>query len=286
MDAIVFALITHIGWGTSDIFGVISSRKIGGYSTTFWSYVVRIPLLALYIPFDMVNARALTINNILVSGVLSIVLLAGTSFFFEAFRGSNPSLVGTIGAAFVVPTVILSVLFFNEKLDFYQGVAISVITVGLVVTTLDFGSLRQRSMVMDRGVVLALLAMLFWGVYFAFIRVPVEEIGWFLPSYIGFFFSPFVLLMMKLRRVRLQLPTENGAFGSFIGLCLLGTAANFSYNLGISSGFTSIVAPIAGSYPILFVILSSLIFKDPLEKQQIWGIAISLIGIVALSVLS
>jgi drug/metabolite transporter (DMT)-like permease len=286
MDAILFALVTHIGWGTSDIFGVISSRKIGGYSTTFWSYLVRIPLLGLYIPFDMVNARALTLNNFLVSGVLSIILLAGTTFFFEAFRGSNPSLVGTIGSAFVVPTVILSVIFFNEKLDFYQSIAIAVITVGLVVTTLDFGSLRQRSLVVDRGVMLALLAMLFWGVYFAFIRIPVEEIGWFLPSYIGFFFAPFVLLMMKMKRVRLQLPTENGALVSFVALFLLGTAANFSYNLGISSGFTSIVAPIAGSYPILFVVLSSLLFKDPLKKQQIWGIVISLIGIVALSVLS
>ena len=32
MEAILFALITHVGWGTSDLFGVISSRKIGGYS--------------------------------------------------------------------------------------------------------------------------------------------------------------------------------------------------------------------------------------------------------------
>src|SRR6516162_7181657 len=99
MQAILFALVAHIGWGAGDIFGAISSRKIGGYSMTFWSYLLRIPLLAFFIPFDLEHVRALTLNNILLCGVLSIVALVGTSFFFEAFQGSNPSLIGTIGAA-------------------------------------------------------------------------------------------------------------------------------------------------------------------------------------------
>ena len=32
-------------------------------STTFWSYFVRIPILALFIPFDMEHVRALTPQN-------------------------------------------------------------------------------------------------------------------------------------------------------------------------------------------------------------------------------
>lgn len=286
MEAILFALVAHVGWGTGDIFAAITSRKIGGYSTTFWSYTLRIPLLALYIPFDMDNVRAITPYNFLMSALLSVVLLLGTAFFFEAFRGGNPSLVGTIGSAFTVPTVILSVLFFNERLDFYQTVAIVVIVVGLVITSLDFASLRQKQTVLDRSVALALLAMLLWGIYFAFIRIPIEEIGWFLPGYIGFFFAPLVLILMRWRGVSLQWPTENGALLPFMALLLLGTAANFGYNLGISAGYTSIVAPIAGAYPVFFVFLSSLIFQEPLQKQQVCGIVISLAGIVALSFLS
>jgi drug/metabolite transporter (DMT)-like permease len=279
-------MVAHVGWATSDIFAAMVSRKIGGYSATFWGYIVRIPFLAFFIPFDMENVRALTLSNFLISGLLSIVLLIGTAFFFDAFRGGNTSLVGTIGSAFVVPTVILSVIFFGERLDLYQTLAIGVIVVGLVVTSLDFESLRQRRNLMDRSVVLALLAMFFWGIYFAFIRVPVEQIGWFLPSYIGFFFAPFVLLMMRIQRITLEWPTANRAFPAFVATLLLGTAANLGYNLGISSGYTSTVAPIAGAYPVLFVILSSLIFKERLQRQQIVGIVVSLVGIVALSLLS
>ena len=65
----------------------------------------------------------------------------------------------------------------------------------------------------------------------------------------------------------------------------LSTAANLGYNIGISSGYTSIVAPIAASYPVLFVILSSWYFREPLFRRQVVGIATSLVGIVALTLL-
>lgn len=286
MEAILFALVAHVGWGTGDIFGAMASRKMGGYSITFWAYIIRVPLLALYIPFDMENVRAITPGNFLLSGLLAIIMLIGGALFFEAFQGTNVSLVGTIGSSFIVPTVILSVIFFQESLNFYQVLAIIVIVVGIVVTSLDFASLRQQGRVMDRGVVLALISALCMGLYFAFIRVPIEEIGWFLPTYISFLFAPCLLLVMKFQRITLRSPMTGGALLPFLGMVLLVTAANFGYNLGISSGYTSIVAPIAGAYPVLFVTLSALVFKESLKRQQLWGIVLSLVGIVSLSFLS
>src|SRR5215203_5397350 len=179
MEAILFGFVAHIGWATSDIFSAVVSRKIGGYSTTFWSNLIRIPLLALFILFDLENLRALTFNTFLLCGALAIISLIGGVCFFSAFQGGNASLVGTIASAFVVPTVILSVIFFGERLNAAQVVAIVVIVIGLVITSLDFESLRQGRRILDRSVALALCAMLIWGVYYAFIRIPVEEIGWF-----------------------------------------------------------------------------------------------------------
>lgn len=286
MDAILFALVAHVGWGTGDIFGAMASRKMGGYSITFWAYLIRVPLLALYIPFDMENVRALTVGNFLLSGLLAIIMLIGGALFFEAFQSSNVSLVGTIGSSFIVPTVILAMIFFQESLNSYQIFAIVIIIIGIVITSLDFASLRQQRVAMDQGVVLALISALCMGIYFSFIRVPVEEIGWFLPTYISFLFAPVLLLVMRVQRIQLRSPRTNGAFLPFIVMVVLVTAANFGYNLGISHGYTSIVAPIAGSYPVLFVTLSAFIFKETLQRQQLLGIVLSLVGIVSLSFLS
>lgn len=126
--------------------------------------------------------------------------MLGTTFFLEAFRSSNASLVGTIGAAFIVP--------------------------------------------------------------------------------------PVILLIMKYEKIKLEFPTTKNTLVPLVGLTLIGSLANFSYNVGVSKGFTSIVAPIAGSYPTLFVVLAFIVFKVKLTKQQLFGIVVSILGIVMLSILS
>ena len=85
-----------------------------------------------------------------------------------------------------------------------------------MITSLDFESLQQGRRILDRSVALALCAMLIWGVYYAFIRIPVEEIGWFLPSYIGYLFSPLVLVMMRFQKVGLQSPPQRTRYSPLL----------------------------------------------------------------------
>ncbi|MEX1020588.1 MAG: EamA family transporter [Litorilinea sp.] len=286
MAAIFFAVLAHVGWGVGDVFGAVVSRRIGGYATTFWLLIVRIPVLAFYLPFDRDNLAALTWESLGWSAGLALVALVGAVLFFEALRVGNASLAGTIGSAFVVPTVLLSVIFLGETLSVAQALAVALITVGLVVTTLDVRVLRARQVVVDRGLVLALLAMLALGVYFAFIRLPVAQIGWFLPAYISFFFAPLVLLIMRFRKIPLQSPFARGVWRPFLILFSLAAVATFSYNIGVSLGYTAVVAPIAGSSPVTFAALSAWMFKETLPRRQLWGLVITLLGIVALSALA
>jgi uncharacterized membrane protein len=64
---------------------------------------------------------------------------------------------------------------------------------------------------------------------------------------------------------------------------LLLRLGDFVLNIGLSKGLTPIVAPIAGAYPTLFVTLSFIIFKDKVTKSQMFGILITLVGIISLS---
>lgn len=81
-------------------------------------------------------------------------------------------------------------------------------------------------------------------------------------------------------------PNYRNAFWPIIISTLLLRFGDFAYNIGISRGLTAIVVPIAGAYPTLFAVLGFLVFKDPIKRQQILGIVITLIGIVTLSMLS
>lgn len=120
----------------------------------------------------------------------------------------------------------------------------------------------------------------------ALLKIPVAKIGWFWPNYITFLLFPLIFFYIKLKKIPIQRPTINGALIPLIASTALVRVAEYSYNFGISKGLVTVVAPIAGANPTLFIILAFLFLKDKITKQQIAGIVITLIGIVLLSIFS
>lgn len=232
------------------------------------------------------SLKHLTVANVSLTVILSIIFIIGVSLFFEAFRSANASLVGTIAASFVVPTILISVLFLHETLQVPQIIAISIIIVGLIFSTLDLDTFRGKKISLDKGIVFAFITMILWGIYFSFIKIPVRELGWFIPSYIAYLIFPIILLFMKVKKIPLNSPQKSHTIPVLLAFTAIGSVGNLAYNLGIERGYVSTVIPIAGAYPTIFVVLAFFVFKDKLKKSQLIGICISLLGIVILSVLN
>ena len=287
MPAIIFALISYLGWGIGDIFGAIATRKIGAYSTTFWYILLQVPIFAVLVPFFFGNLQNLTIEILILNMTLGLIGTIGLVAFYEGLKVGNAALVGTIAASFAAITVLLSIIFLNEHVSFQQTLAIAIIFIGIVGSTLDVKSLISRKLIIDKGIWMGLIAMLARGIYWAFIKIPIKELGWFWPGYISVLASlPIIWLFIKLREIKLTKLNFKGSFYPlFANAFLLGVGA-LSFNLAIEKGFTSIVAPIAGSYPTIFALLAWIVFKDPIARQQIAGILITLVGIVMLSIFS
>jgi transporter family protein len=283
---IFFALLSYIGWGTGDIFGTIATRKIGAYSATLWSYILRLLAFGLYIPIGLASLSNLTANLLVLNIILGVILLISFIAFNEALRIANPAIVGTIAASFAALVVVLSLIFLGESLSLLQAVAIIVIFGGVILATLNITAIKTGKAIINKGILLAIVAMICWGIYFTFIKIPVRSIGWFWPNYISFALFPLILLFTNLRGIKLHKPTFKSALAPLLFAVILTGIAEFSFNFAISKGSTAVIAPIAGSYPTLFVALSSMIFKDPITWQQKLGVITTLIGIVLLSVFS
>lgn len=286
MIAILFALIAFIGWGSGDIFGGLVSRKIKGYSSVVWFFLFSFLISSLFIPFFWNELSGISAKIWLIMICLNLMGPIPTVALYEGIRVGNASLVGTFAASFAALTVILSVVFLNDKLSFFQVIPIVIIFIGLLLSSLDLKSLNFKKIITDKGVIYGLTAMLLWGIYYTFIRIPIREVGWFWPSYLSSLGIPIILIYMKFKKIKLEkLQNPKMIIFSFLNAILV-TIAVYSYNFAIMKGQTAIVAPIAGSYPVLFVILSRFIFKDRLTKQQFIGVLTTLLGIVTLSFLS
>jgi len=286
MEAIIFALIAFFGWGVGIFFEAIAARKLNSYSFAFWAFLLTVVVLSFYTPFVVDDLNGLTIHIFLLTVTLAIMaLFLGSISYYEALKIANRALVGTIASSFPLVTVILSILFLKEKISTEQGVAIVIIFLGLFLAMFK-GDMFSKKALHSRGVFFAILTMIAWGVYFAFIKIPIEHIGWFWPNYFSFLIFPLIYFYMKIKKIRLEKPTHNGAIVTLILSTIFVRIAELSFNFGISKGLVTIVAPISGANPTLFVILAFLFFKDPITKQQIVGIITTLIGIVLLSIFS
>lgn len=283
MIAVFFAFLTFFGWAVGDLFIALSGRRIGALRTYFWGNVISLVLTSLYIPLA---GGISSWPMFLIAFLLGIMLSVGTFSYIHALAVGNASLAGAIGGAFPIITVFLSLIFFGEKLTFIQTVGIIFTIVGVVLTSLDFQKLhkeRRSKIFSDRAVPLTLFSVILWGFYYAFIRIPVEKIGWFWACYPINFVFIFLLFFEKKKRDLFRVFKDNKAIIFLVFYTVFITVAQFSYNLGISSGFTSIVAPVAGAYPVLFVVLTRLVFKEKLTKQQSLGIIAALLGIILIS---
>lgn len=285
MSAIFFALISYVGWGSGDIFSTKASRKIGAFQSSLWTYLFGFLLLNILVPFFLSDLSRFNLQIIIINIALGFLLWIAWPIFLHALRIGNSSVVGTIAGAFGGPVVILSTIFLKESLGMVQIIAIVIIIFGIVLSSLSLKGLGKKS-IENKGTALAILVMLMWGVYFTFVRIPTDEIGWFWTSYIssgtGTVISIVLAIVMK-QKVK-KIPTRQ-YFNLFASSSLIATAST-SYNFALTQGLTAIVAPIATAYPTLFVLLSRIFLKDKLSRQQYLGIGFGLLGIIILAVSS
>ncbi len=286
MTPIIFAIITAIGWATADIFGGLVARKIGGYSSAILSYIISIILTSFYIPFAWHELSSITPTTIIWLLILTPIGITPLISLYEGFKVGNPSLVGTIASAFGGLVAILSVIFLGEKLNVAQVISILAIILGLVISSLNLRSLNSRQILSDKGIPFALASLLAWGIYYTFVKIPLQNIGWFWPTYLSYWGFPLVLIFMKIRSIKLVFPKGRTNQLFMLTNAVLLTIALFSVNYALTIGQSSVVSPISSSYPALFAILAYFVFKDRLTKQQILGIVITLVGVLSLSIAS
>jgi drug/metabolite transporter (DMT)-like permease len=282
--AMFLGLITFFGWGTGDLFTIVASRKIGANLTTFWVFFFSLLLSVVILPFAPHDFSKITLPLLIFNIFLGILYISGNVLISEAFRISSAPLVGIIIQAFPAVVLVMSALFFKDVVTLTQAFFISVIFFGVGLCSVDLKKLKKAEKIFDKGTGLALLAMVFLSVFFTFSRILINAYGWFLPTLIATACFPLIYIFIRIKGEKFVVPSEKKVILAVFMVGLLIRSGDFALNYGLTiPNASSTVAPIAGAAPILFVIASSLIFKDKLTKQQVAGILTTLVGLILLT---
>jgi len=285
--SIIFGLLAMLGWGVGDFFGAISSRKIGSVKTYFWMRVLGTVLAS---PFLLISQERSSWQlwffiPLFISGVLDFI---GTISFYNGFNIGNLSVVSPIASSWSVITIILSLIFLNERLSLFQLLAILLIVLGIWLVSFNFNQFfKLRKVDLLKGGKEGLIAMFMWGIMaFLFIFPSKLSASWFLPIMVHRCFLIAIILFYSLIFKQSLLITDdkfkNIKFLLVIGI--LDLMANFSLNFGAIIGKVSIISPVSSAFGAVTALLGIIFLKEKISASQIFGIISVVGGIIILSV--
>ncbi|NNJ13278.1 DMT family transporter [Chloroflexales bacterium ZM16-3] len=270
---IIFGLLAALGWGSGDFLISRVTRVIGPTQAMLYIQLVGIAAIgALLIVRRDLPPTDLWAWEIGIAA--NLFNLGGTLLLYRAFSIGSLSIVSPIAASFAVVTIPLALLG-GERPGALALVGAALVVGGVVVVSRGHGEAAGP----PRGVPEAIgaagfIGLYFWAVGFA---TPLLGIAW--PVLIGRVITLLAAIgIMLARRTRLA-PMPTGLWPTAIAAALLDTAAFVFYNMGIATGYVSVVSALASIFSAVTVLLAWFFLRERLRMVQWAGVAGLIVGV-------
>lgn len=269
------------GWGTSDFFASLGADKIGHFKTFFWSQLVGMIFVTLFIPFFALNIN-LSSAVILLLAVSSVFYAVAYLFFYKAFEIGNVSIVSATINLYAVFTMIFAFLFRGQRLSSMQYFGVLMIIVGVTFVSLKLNDLKNKKIQLLSGVKETMLSALIFGVFWNLSEIITEKIGWMSATlFVKIGTILFLLTFSLFAKQKLKIttiPVKTKWIVAFVGILEAAGAASVNYGLAI--GDVILVTPISSALSVVTIGLAIIFLKEKITKMQGVGILVVLAGIV------
>lgn len=282
---IICGLLAMLGFGLDSAIAQAAIKKIGNVKTLFFREIFIIPLL-------LIPTLIFTTAENISWFYIVITLLIGATIgyipifaFYKALKTAKLGLVTPIANSAVVFTTLFSIIFYAEDITRLQLFAIGIIVVGIFLLSIDFKHLKQKQFFqLSSGIVLALITSFFWGVVFAYLKIPINIIG---PLLTAFVIESGVLIASG---IHLKAKKESFAWPSkkvlkyIIGAAICLTIAAIASNVGVKiTQQVGLIMAFKSTNPIVAALYGKFVYKDKLKPQQWAAILMIVVSIILIS---
>jgi uncharacterized membrane protein len=280
MRWLIWALIAVICWGI----WALMSRLIGGALSPAQSQALStiglLPVTLLLIFSVRRQTPGAGKRRGLVLGFTAGVLtcVGNVAYYYVLNSGAKAATVVPLTALYPLVTVLLAVLFLNERLN-----KIQVAGVGLALAAIYAFNVQQESGFGSPWLLLALVPIGFWG-WSGFVqKVSTNHISGELST-LSFLvaFVPIALVIFAYEPVRGEMPGRIWALSAGLGFFF--ALGNFAILQAFAkNGKASVIAPLGGLYPLISIPIAMVIFQEKVGPRETVGIALAVLAIIALS---
>ena len=213
-----------------------------------------------------------------ITGALAFV------FINKAFKEGKASINSPIISTWGMITAVFGFILLKEDFYLSKGISILLIVIGIFLSSIDIKTLlKSKSIKLIDGVKWSVLAALNLGISFFTITFFASDNHWYSVSLITRFWTIVTYLVMAKR-------THKPVLSYFKNLPLLLFFAIFvdvvsflMMSIGYTTSEPAVVSVITSASPAITIILSFLILKEKVTKQQLFGVIVVVAGIILLA---
>jgi drug/metabolite transporter (DMT)-like permease len=277
---LVLALLATLLFGVNAVFLARVTRKIGPLASLFLFQGLGVPLFVFLIPLAPPTSPHLNLLPIAILGILfSFVYL----IYLQAVKVGELAVVGPINQLYAVVTAILGIIFLHESFGVWKIIAMLFIFAGVILLGVRFQKLKSKSSRLLAGVPYVLVSALGTGIYLYVLTLAARDIGWFFSALgIRVAMSATLFCILLLRHFDFSTLKTQTPWKSIILAAALDVGAFSLYNYAISHYEVSTVTIITSLQAAVIALFSWIILKEKLNKQQIIGLIVAVVGLVSL----
>lgn len=282
---LALALATVVIWGIGTLISKPATMRLGtrrmlAFIVVFEGGAYAVLYLLLRTPLSPSETTGL------LAGFLAAVTgTLGYIFFYEGILVGSVGLVGTVTAAYPVPTILLSIGFLGESLGLSEVLGILLVLACVVVLSRERGSQSggQRS-----AAGFAFLAFVAWGLWGYFAKVAVDRIGE--GNVFGFYALSNVFILgafiVLTRKRPLEAPHADRGHAVALGLLdvAFGVGGVIALTFAYAMGPASLVSAVTGSYPLVSTLAAHFVLRERFGWKEAVALALFIPGIVLVAV--
>jgi len=292
--SIVFSFLAMICWGCGDFLIQRTVRKIGDFKSLIWVNFLGGLMLT---PFVIKDFPLIFQGwNLLSLIILSLIQLVYGLFLFKAYKKGKLSVIEVVMIGELPLTIVLGLIFFGEKLNGLQLLLILIILIGVFLVSKTRSTwrdklrnlLKGKRFLWEKGVVMAIFAVLFSSAYNFFTALNSREISAFTAVWFPWLLSSIILIVYLFYKEGLGgFIKESKPFSRLIfGASILDTLAWLFFALAVTSEDLSIITAIVSGYAVVSMFLGVRFNKEKISSWQYLGAALVLAGAVTISLLT
>ncbi len=288
---IFFSFLAMLSWGIGDFFIHRTVKKIGYLETLLWINIIAaiglLPLVIKDIPLIWQSENIIPILLITAANIIFSLLL------LKAYSQAKLSIIDLILLGELPVTIILGIIFFQERLSCLQLIIITFIIFGVFLISRGPKSYWQKlkdvfwkkRINWEKGLLFALSAIIFSGIYNFLTALNARQISPVMAVWAPWAISSFILFGALVLKKGLKNFCQNSLTNKKI-IFLAGTIATVAwvfYSLAVARQDISIVTSIVSGYAVIALFLDVKYNRQKIAYWQYLGAVLVVAGSIAIS---